>query len=481
MKRRLTYILLSILLTFSASASIYDDLPDLGASSDSVMTPAAERRLGKAFMRSVRRSVDVIEDPILVEYIEKLGNKVKPKNQARPFHFFIVNNPSINAFAGPAGYIGINTGLITTTKSEDELAAVLAHEIAHVTQRHLMRAWENNSQLAIPNAALIIAAAVLGAAVDTDAGMAVAAGAQAGLAQQQINFTRSNEREADRVGMEYLTDAGYSASAMPNFFGRMGKASLSYGADIPELLLTHPVTNSRIADSLGRASSYAKTAYEDSIDYEFIKAIVISKEHKDPAEAIARFSASIEDQRTDSPEASRLGLAFAYVSKRDYKQAYKLLLPLAKKYPKHTTITTVLARVEAHTGKGAKAIARLKQGLDINPSSYALNLTLVELMIEINAFEEAQRTLENYAGLTPDQPRLYHLLAQTAGMAGNRLQSHEYQAEYFYGLGQLEKSIFQLELALKLPDISFYDSARIDARLKDIKNEQALMEDKDDL
>ena len=203
------------------------DLPDLGNSAGGLMTPKRERDLGRAFMRSVRRSQKVMDDPLLNDYIQQLGQRLVDASGERgtPFSFFMIDDPQINAFAGPGGYIGVYTGLLQTTETESELAAVLAHEIAHVTQQHLLRAWESTSQMSIPSAAILLAAVVLGAAVGGDAAAAAAVGGQAALIQQQINFTRANEQEADRVGIDILAESGYEPRAMPSFFDRMGKAN----------------------------------------------------------------------------------------------------------------------------------------------------------------------------------------------------------------------------------------------------------------
>ncbi len=256
--QRISLLLASTLLFLIAvSASGAPDtltpLPDMGDSAGSIMSRGQERRLGQAFMRNIRHHMTVVSDPLLNSYIESLGGKLVSHSDAggQPFSFFLVEDHTINAFAGPYGYIGVNTGLILTTESESELAAVLAHEISHVTQRHLMRTFEMASDSNLATAALVIAAIVVGAATDNaGAGMAAAAGAQAGMAQRQINFTRQNEKEADRIGIRILADANYDPRAMPVFFHRLGKANRVYAnTEIPEFLRTHPITTNRIADA----------------------------------------------------------------------------------------------------------------------------------------------------------------------------------------------------------------------------------------
>jgi predicted Zn-dependent protease len=222
-----------------------DDLPDIGAASSSILSPAAEQRLGKAFMRWVRSTQDVLDDPLAEEYLKNLGESLVKHSDGlgSRFRFFFVNSPQINAFAGPAGHLGVNTGLMLTTDSESELAAVVAHEITHVTQKHLIRAWHSASSMNMVQAAALLGAIILGATVGGDAAIATSMGTQAILQQNQINFTRSNEQEADRIGIGILQQSGFESHAMPGFFSRMAKANRSYGAQLPEYLLTHPVTN----------------------------------------------------------------------------------------------------------------------------------------------------------------------------------------------------------------------------------------------
>ena len=287
------------------------DLPDLGNSAGSLMSPKRERDLGKAFMRGVRRSEKVMDDPLLADYIEHLGQKLVAASDVKgtPFHFFLIDDPTINAFAGPGGHIGVFSGLVMTTDTESELAAVLAHEIAHVTQQHLMRAWESTSQLSIPSAAVLLAAIVLGATVGGDAAAAAAVGGQAALIQQQINFTRANEQEADRVGIDILAHSGFEPRAMPSFFDRMGKANRIYASKLPEFLMTHPVTTSRTADALGRAEQFAYRQAPEDLRYQLARINLVQRQMDRPEEAVRELGLMLEDGRFRNEAALRFRLA----------------------------------------------------------------------------------------------------------------------------------------------------------------------------
>ena len=265
--------LVAILLfcwTIQPALALDYTLPDMGDSSGAYLSTAQERKLGRAFMRYVHANATLIKDPMLNGYLQTLGDRLASKSNlgAGSFHFFLVDDPMINAFAGPGGYIGIHTGLILEAETESELAAVLAHEIAHVSQKHIARMVQAADQMALPAAGMLLAAVLLGAATGGSAAIAAAVGGQAALMQKQINFTRANEREADNVGMQILSKSNYDTRAMATFFQRLGRATNSGGIALPEFLLTHPVTADRTADALARAERYPYKQPKNDFDFQ---------------------------------------------------------------------------------------------------------------------------------------------------------------------------------------------------------------------
>ena len=314
---------LAVIPNIPAASENYQ-LPEIGASSSGLLSPAEEERIGKAFMRSLRRHLSIVSDPEMADYIHNLGARLTSARDARgrEFRFFLVDDPNINAFAGPAGYIGINTGLILATQSESELAAVVAHEIAHVTQHHLLRRFEAATQMNLPTTALVLAGLVLGAASGSDdVAQAAVAGVQAGAAQMQINFTRANEQEADRVGIGILAETGFDPHSMPGFFGRMERATRLYASNVPEFLRTHPVSTSRIADSMTRADSYPYRQYPDNIRYHLLRARLRARAANNPNEAVQGFRQTIQDGRYRNEAAEHYGLALALMRTKDYAAA----------------------------------------------------------------------------------------------------------------------------------------------------------------
>ena len=465
-------LLLSVNIT--QAPALNTELPDLGNSAGGLMTPKRERDLGKAFMRSVRRSEKVMDDPVLSDYVQALGQKLVGYSDASgtPFHFFLIDDPQINAFAGPGGHIGIYTGLVLTTETESELAAVIAHEIAHVTQQHLLRAWESTASLSVPNAAILLAAVVLGAAVGGDAAAAAAVGGQAALVQQQINFTRANEKEADRVGIEILAKAGFEPRAMPSFFSRMSKANRVYASKLPEFLRTHPVTTSRTADALGRAEQFAYRQTPEDLRYHLVRTNLMQRRIDRPEDAVRELSLMLEDGRFRNESALIYGIALAEIRAKRYEAAAKHLDRLLELQPEIIEFLVARATIDAESGAYESALKRLDQALLRNPGSYALNIAFAETALASGDPNHALQQLKQFQNYRSDEPRVYQLLSRAAGDLDQQALGHKYLSEYYYLIGSLKQAILQLEIALKRPELDFYESSRLESRLAELRAEQ---------
>ena len=465
------------LLIVAAGTAGGDPLPDIGDSSGSVMTPTQEKRLGQAFMRNVRKSMKVMNDPFLNSYIESLGERLNSHSEGgiQPFTFYWVDDPAVNAFAGPGGYIGVHTGLILTTESESELAAVLAHEIAHVTQKHLLRTFQVADNSSLSSAAILIAAVVLGAAShNSDVGMAAVAGAQASLAQRQINFTRDNEKEADRIGIQTTADAGFDPRAMPVFFARMGKSNRYYdNNELPEFLRTHPITTNRIADSRNRAESYPYRQYPDSTEYHLARVTIREQQFKNPNEAVRHFESTLKEGRFQNEEAQRYGLVRALIRTHDYARAKQELAILQRKAPARTHYLVLEAEILSKSGHQREGLEILRDGLTLYPNNYPLSIYYSQALLDAGQPEKAQQLLEDLIRVRPTDAGLYKILAQAASDAGNPDAGHQYMAEYYYNSGELESAVKQLEIALDSNGRNYYRSAQMAARLKEIRQEIA--------
>jgi predicted Zn-dependent protease len=265
------FIALFLLVNFQPIYGNEINLPNIGDPSGSTISPEQERQLGENLMRWLRQNNLVVEDPIIQDYIETLGYKLvsNSDHQDQKFTFFVIADPTLNAFAAPGGFIGVNSGLIQAAQSESELAAVLAHEVAHITQRHMARSFDAAKKQNLTTAAAILAAILLGQNSSDLAKAAITAGMAANT-QMKINFTRSNEQEADRLGIQALVNAGYNPESMALFFERMEKAARLYGPQLPEFLSTHPVSVSRIADARNRARQFKNTRVAENLNYHLI-------------------------------------------------------------------------------------------------------------------------------------------------------------------------------------------------------------------
>lgn len=449
------------------------ELPEMGASADSVMTPMSEQRLGQAFMRSVRKSMKVLDDPLVTDYIQSLGKRlvVGAKGGGTPYYFFVLDDPGMNAFAGPAGYIGVFSGLIVSAESESELAAVIAHEIAHVTQRHLMRSVEDQQKLMGPATALLIAAAILGAQVSPDAGIAAALGAQAALAQHQINFTRENEQEADRIGIGSLAAADFEPHAMPAFFERISKASRIYETGAPEFLRTHPVTSNRIAEALNRADRYGYRQRPDDLRYHLVRAWLRERSLGSPEKAAEYFRATLADDRHSNEEADRYGYALALMRGGKTGPARDEAKRLLQQKPTEAAYVLLDAQIDQRTGKAPEALRKLTDALRGQPSSYPLLMGQAEAAMAASQPQQAINALNQAARLRPDDSRIQQLLSDAHRRAGGTFGFHRHLAEHHYLNGELEPAIRQIEVALRQPDLNFHETAQLDERLKELKTE----------
>ncbi len=445
------------------------DLPSMGDTAGQLISPEQEKQFGESFMRQIRRSGKLVQDPELNDYLQQLGYRLAAASDAPGygFNFFLVDDPSINAFAGPGGYIGVHTGLLLAARNESELAGVLAHEIAHVTQRHLLRAYEAAQRMSLPTAAALLAAILIGSQ-DSQAGQAALVGLQAASAQYQINFTRANEHEADRVGIQTLVRSGIDPRGMPDFFERLHQQSRLYGNRLPEFLSTHPVTTSRIAETAARAEAHAGEGRQDSLGFQLARTSLQVESSRQLRDLVADYEARAEGLG----EAERFGYALALWRTGDHEGARRELTRLRQQNPDRLHYPLNLARLELERNQPARALALYEELLQLNPGNVTVTRAYAAALLTHGEPSRARKLLTSLIQRGENrQPELYRLLAEAAGKEGRRRESHEATAEYYYLNGQTHAAIDQLELALQVPGLEFYDNARISARLHTFKNE----------
>lgn len=448
-----------------------NELPDFGDSSGSLISPAQEMAFGEEFMRSVRAQATLVTDAEIEGYIRQLGDRLVASSDtpSYPFTFFVVDNQAVNAFAGPGGYIGIHTGLILTAQNESELAGVMAHEIAHVTQRHLLRAYESAKQMSLPTAAGMIAAILLGVAGDSpDAGIAAMSAIQAGNIQRQLNFTRANEKEADRIGIQTLARSGIDPYGMPSFFERLHQSTRLYGNNVPEFLSTHPVTTNRIAESLQRAESYGRGKDLDSQEFRLIRARLQVLEAESPQHILKDFQGRAKKQ-TAGP-AEHYGLALAYWRNNDYAAAKREFDRLRKKDPDRMTYRIGAARLALDSGDTDGALKLFESTLKLYPGDLIVSQYYASALIRAGQAAEARDHLlkmlrDKRARTAPN----YELWAKAASISGPAWETNAASAEVYFIYGNLNFAIDQLKKALEHNGLSQYEQARIEARMNEFK------------
>jgi predicted Zn-dependent protease len=467
-------LVLAAMLARVPVAGAQIQLPDFGDSSSNVFSRADEKAIGEAFMRAIRSNLTVIDDPEVEQYIQWIGYRIVSESdyQNIGFTFFVLADDAINAFAAPGGYIGVNSGLITASDSESELASVLAHESAHVTQRHIARSIELADRTNIPAIAGLIAAIIIGTQ-NSQAGAAAAAAVAGGRAQKQIDFTRANEKEADRVGMQLLENAGFDPRAMPSFFEKLQSASRYYRRP-PEFLSSHPVTTSRIADTRGRAERYPYRQYRDGLSYSLVKAKLRARLEFEPKEAVRYFRDLIDDGRYSSLPAAKYGLAISLERAGRPREANEILRELVKKHPDRMSFRAALGENEFRAGDLNEALRIFAEGLGVFPDNKILIRGYAKALIQAGQGRRALDVVESYGRLHDLDAALYRIRAQAFQLVGNSAESHISLAEHYYQNGELGAAIHQLELASRVSDNDFYRSSRIEARLQELETEKIL-------
>lgn len=451
-------------------------LPELGDVSGATISPADERRLGERIMRDIRRDPAYLDDPEVADYVNTLGARLTARSDAarQEFEFFVVRDPQINAFALPGGFIGIHSGLLIAAQSESEVAGVLAHEIAHVTQRHIARMITQQGQSQLMSLAAM-AVAILAARSNSQVAEAAMVFGQAGVMQSQLNFSRDNEREADRVGVQMLDAAGFDPRGMAAFFERLQRATRVYEGGAPSYLRTHPLTFERIGDIQGRVEKMPYRQIPDTLEYQLIRA-KLRAESDTPREAVAFFESSLGERKFLSEEATRYGLVTSLLRAREFERAKRELVPLRK--TASPIIESLACRISDVAGDASQALACYQDARKTYPNQRALFYGHVEQLLRLSRPAEALQLIDARLQVQPEEGRLYQLQAQAYAAQGNRLLQHRAQGEAFARSGQLGAAMEQFQLALKSGQGDFYQMSAVEARLREIRRMVAEQERK---
>lgn len=442
-------------LALGGPATAQVELPSLGDRMSGVFSSQEEHRLGREFLRSVRRSAPTISDPLINDYVVNFTYELARHSelQDRNLAFVIIDSPALNAFAAPGGVIGVNGGLFLNAETEGEFASVMAHELAHVSQRHFARGVEDAQRRRIPELATLLASIVVMAGTsgsDSNAGAAAVMAAQGRAIENQLRFSRQNEAEADRVGLRTLYEAGYDPNAMPALFQRLQEMS-RFSTRPPEFLLSHPVTESRIADTRSRATRYARQDGKDSLDYHLMRARVEVRYADTPATAVTDFRRRLQETDDDfRREHLRYGLAVALAEDEQYPEALDIMEELLDGNSKRIAYVTTRAEMLTEMGEAGQALQYLERHLAINPANHPLVMAHADALIDARRYQEAARVLENHTARRPDDHHLWYTIAEVQGMAGDISKVHQARAEYFILVGDFRSAREQLSYALRI-------------------------------
>ena len=460
----------ALLGAFLPRALAQSSLPDLGGSGETTISPQVERRIGESIMREIRRDGAYIDDAEVSEYLGNVGARLTQETAGarHDFEFFAVRDPVFNAFALPGGFVGVHTGLLAATDTESELASVLGHEIAHVTQRHISRMIGQQQQMQMPMLAALAAAILLGRS-RPDLAAGAAAAAQAGAVQTQLNYTRDFEREADRVGMQALAGAGFDPSAMAAFFEKMQRAGrIGDDGSVPGYLRTHPMNAERIADAQARAQNQPYKQHLDNPEFQLTRA-KLRAGTGDARDAVTFFESALRDGRYASESAVRYGLASAQLRARRPRDADAEVTRLRKAGGSGPMIETLAARVKQALGDNAGALATLAQARVRYPHSRPVVYAHISALLDAGRAQDAAAQLVEAVRTYPRDQRLLTLQSRTYAALGKRLLQHQAQAELYVLQGSLPAAIEQLQLANSAGDGDFYQLSVVDARLKELR------------
>lgn len=444
-------------------------LPSLGDTSSGIISQQKEHELGRAWLMAYRSRINEHNDPILSNYLEQLLYKLVSHSELedRRLELVTINNPSMNAFAVPGGVVGIHTGLFRYAKTEHQLSSVLAHEIAHLSQRHFARRTETQRKNTMVTLAGMLTSLVIAATVGGDAGLAGLTATQAASQQSMLRYSRQNEQEADRHGLKTMAAAGMDPRAMSAMFEEMLRITRYTGSRPPEFLLTHPLTENRVADARNRINQLPPKQYLDNIEFHLMRTRALIAIDNNPSESLNRFQHELEGNTLNS-EAARYAVVLAHTKLGNYPKAKKGIDTLLQKSPNSLTYQMADIEIDRSQKEFNLAIRKTKKLLTYNSDNYPLRISLAETYLKANRYLESEQVLDTLADSHPNTPEVWYQLAEVRGLAGNISGVHQARARYFILNGVFDQARDQLGYARKLLASDFKQTAIIDQQLRDL-------------
>lgn len=472
-KRLLAALLPGLLLvsTLPARADVSDNLPDIGTTAGATLSIAQEMQMGDFYVRQLRGSAPLINDPLLNQYINQLGQHLVAHawSVKTPFHFFLIQNDELNAFAFFGGNVVLHASLFRFTDNESELASVMAHEISHVTQRHLARAMESQKASA-PLTWVGALGSILLAMASPQAGMAALTGTLAGTQQGIISFTQGNEQEADRIGIQVLQRAGFDPQAMPEFLQKLADQS-RFSSKPPEILLTHPLPDSRLADARNRANQMRPVVVQSSEGYYMAKVRALGMYATGRNQLTDDLLQQLERGNTRQQQAAKYGRAIQFLQAKKFADARKIVAPLLAQQPENVWFLDIMTDIDIGLNQPQQAVAMLNGTKSLNTSA-VLQLNLANAYIEAKQPANASRILNRYTFSHADDPNGWDLLAQASAQQGLNDEELAARAESLALDGQLAQAITALSSASAQVPLGSLKQARYDARIDQLRQLQ---------
>ena len=425
------------------------ELPSLGDASSRIVSPELEKRIGKDFLKQIRASMKTSKDPLLKYYSEfQIKRLVEYSNfRDQILDIVVVDSPSLNAFAAPGGVVGVNLGLFLQAQDVHEFSSVIAHELAHLSQRHFARGIEERRAKTLPTMASMIAGLLIGAAGGTDAALATISLAQAASQGSQLRYSREREIEADRIGLATMVKAGLDPNGQSRMYERMQRA-YRFTRRPPEFLLTHPLSETRISDAKNNARAYQVDDIQDSIAFQMMKIRSEAKYEKNRAIGLNKYR-NITQREPDNA-AYQYGLALALANNNLAAEALNVFEKIKAKLPDTIIMFAAYTDLLTQTGRHEKAQNLLKERLSISPENQPLSMIYARSLTATKQFKEAEKILLRQSKTRPNDVDVWYELAETSGLAGNISGVHIARAEYFLLHGAYSRSIQHLEYAKSL-------------------------------
>ena len=467
--KKTIYILITSISLFCISDEKKELLlPQLGDRVSGAVSSSEERAIGKEFLKQIYYQAPLISDPLIQEYTELLIYRLSEYSQVedRYFNVLLIDDNSLNAFAAPGGIIGVNGGLFINADNEGQFSSVLAHELAHLSQRHFARNVLRSQDSNLASILVMVSSIAIGILSNNPNAMAFG---PAFLQTQSLRYSRLFEKEADRVGFANLVRAGYNPNSMGEMFENMNDLRRLSGDLPPEFLLTHPLSTSRINDAFNAAEGISEDGTKtDSLEYSLIKSRLEIRYEKIPSNSLRYFNSLVENTRSD---ANLYGLALSHKVNNDYKKSINLIDELINKYPKNLFLNTSKVEILTEANQFEAALDLSNKFLEISPKNFPLSIAKSKLLLQMKRYFESEEIIRDQILRRNDNPELWFLLSEIQRSSKNIVGYHQSRAEYFLLLGQNEEALNQLEFALKLTKNNFQVSESIMTKIIKIKKE----------